>query len=313
MASNSEFGLDVGIYGALATPEIILGLAQQAEAMDFSAVWLADHIAMPVNFAAKYPYSIGGDFPTKLSEPLMEPITTMAVIAGATKRVKIGTAVLVMPYRNPLLTARMLVTVDNFSGGRVILGAGTGWLAEEFAALGSDGYARRGKVTDEALAIFKAVCAGGEVGYQGETYRFDPVFAMPGSVQRPHPPILVGGGADAALRRVARLADGWMAVAMPAEQVRERLGALEGFCRDRGRKLTDLQLAYKVFIDIGKPKANRFGEREPGTGSVGQIVDDLKALRDLGFGHFAVRYRGETAESQTEQLARFADEIIPKV
>src|SRR6185436_7937032 len=104
--------------------------------------------------------------------PLMEPVASMAVLVGATKRVRIGTAALIMPYRNPLLTARMLVTLDQFSGGRIILGAGVGWLAEEYAALDAVDFAKRGRATDEYLEIFKAICVGGKVGYQGQTYSF---------------------------------------------------------------------------------------------------------------------------------------------
>lgn len=313
MASNGEFGLDVGIYGPLARPDIVLDLARLAEEMDFGAVWLADHVAFPVQFDSKYPYSETGTFPTSLDQPLFEAIATMGVLAGATKRVKLGTAVLVMPHRNPLLLARMLATIDNFSDGRVILGAGTGWLREEFEALRTFDFARRGKVTDEYIEIFKAICAGGDVGYEGETYRFSPVTSAPGSVQRPHPPVLIGGVADPALRRVARLGDGWLAVSLEVDAVAERLDRLSGFCREQGRRLEDLELAYKIFLSIGEAKRGMNGGREPGTGSADQILDDLKRLKDMGFSHFIVRYRSDGEAEQKAQIARFAEEIIPKV
>ena len=137
MASLSSFGLDVGIYGALANPQTILRLARHAEDAGFESIWLADHVVFPVSIQSKYPYSATGAFPTGVSEPLMEPVATMGVLVGATKRVRIGTAALIMPYRNPVLLARMLVTLDHFSGGRIMLGAGVGWLEEEFNVLGS--------------------------------------------------------------------------------------------------------------------------------------------------------------------------------
>ena len=120
MASLAAFGLDVGIYGATAEPETILRLARHAEEAGFDSIWLADHVVFPVSYASRYPYSAGGAFPAQLSEPLMEPIATMGVLVGATRRVRIGTAVLVMPYRNPLLLARMLVTLDRFQKEQVI-------------------------------------------------------------------------------------------------------------------------------------------------------------------------------------------------
>ena len=224
-------------------------------------------MAFPVSIKSKYPYSATGDFPSRLSEPLMEPVATMAVLVGATKRVRIGTAALIMPYRNPVLLARMLVTLDHFSGGRIVLGAGVGWLEEEFNVLDAHDFKRRGKVTDEYLEIFKAICAGGEVSYRGETYAFEPIFSSPGSVQRPHPPILIGGLSDAALRRVVRHGNGWLAVTAGPEMLAERLATLKRLAQEAGRRFEDLSLAYKLFLSIGEAKRSRYDAREPGTGS----------------------------------------------
>lgn len=312
MASIGSFGLDVGIYGPLAQPDSVLALARQAEEVGFDSIWLADHVAFPVTFSSEYPYSEKGGFPTKLNDPLLEPIATIGVLVGTTKRVKIGTAVLVMPYRNPLLLARMLVTLDNFSGGRLILGAGVGWLEEEFEVLGNHDFKRRGKATDEALAIFKAISAGGEVGYEGETYAFAPVFSAPGSVQRPHPPVLIGGLADAALKRVVRHGDGWLAVTVSPERISERLTTLRGLMGEAGRRYEDLSLVYKIFLNIGEPKRSRYDAREPGTGSVAEITDDLKRLFDLGFSRIIVRYRGSSAEEMRRQVDRFVEEVVPR-
>jgi probable F420-dependent oxidoreductase len=312
MASLESFGLDVGIYGALANPETILQLAGQAESAGFESIWLADHVAFPVSIKSKYPYSATGDFPSRLSEALMEPVATMAVLVGATRRVRIGTAALIMPYRNPVLLARMLVTLDHFSGGRIVLGAGVGWLEEEFNVLDAHDFKRRGKVTDEYLEIFKAICAGGEVSYRGETYAFEPIFSSPGSLQRPHPPILIGGLSDAALRRVVRHGNGWLAVTAGPEMLAERLATLKRLAQDAGRRYEDLSLAYKLFLSIGEAKRSTFDAREPGTGSVAEITDDIKRLFDLGFQKIIVRYRGSNAADLSRQIDRFVTEIVPK-
>ena len=312
MAGLENFGLDVGIYGALANPETILQLAGQAEAAGFDSIWLADHVAFPVSIKSKYPYSATGGFPAPLSDPLMEPVATMAVLVGATKRVRIGTAALIMPYRNPVLLARMLVTLDHFSGGRIVLGAGVGWLEEEFNVLDTHDFKRRGKVTDEYLEIFKAICAGGEVGYRGETYAFEPIFSSPGSLQRPHPPILIGGLSDAALRRVVRHGNGWLAVTAGFEMLAERLATLKRLAHEAGRRYEDLSLAYKMFLNIGEAKRSAFDAREPGTGSVAEITDDIKRLFDLGFTTIIVRHRGSSAADLTSQLDRFVSEMVPK-
>jgi len=312
MANIDQFGLDVGIYGPLAEPETITTLARFAEDAGFQSIWLADHVVFPAKFTSKYPFSATGDFPAPTTDPLLEPIAAMGVLAGATKRIRIGTAVLIIPYRNPVLLARMLITIDQFSGGRVILGAGVGWLKEEFEALDTADFALRGKVTDEYLEIFKALSAGGEVGYQGETYSFEPVHSMPGSVQRPHPPVLIGGVSDPALRRVARN-DGWLAVALGAKEMPERIAALKRICDEQGRKFDSLEMVYKIFINPGEPKIGPFGSRDMGSGSEAQIVDDLKAILGAGFESIIVRYRGDSAAAQMEQMERFASEIVPRL
>ncbi len=312
MASIDQFGLDVGIYGPLAEPETITTLATFAETAGFESIWLADHVVFPAKFASRYPFSASGEFPAPTSDPLLEPIAAMGVLAGATKRLRIGTAVLIIPYRNPILLARMLITIDQFSGGRVILGAGVGWLREEFEALDTFDFARRGKVTDEYIEIFKALSAGGEVGYQGETYSFEPVHSVPGSVQRPHPPVLIGGVSDPALRRVTRN-DGWLAVALGPEEMPERIAALKRICGEQGRRFDDLQMVYKIFINPGDPKQGPFGGRDMGSGSQAQIVDDLKSILDAGFDKIIVRYRGDSAAAQTEQMDRFVSDIVPRL
>jgi probable F420-dependent oxidoreductase len=312
MASLSSFGLDVGSYGALANPQTILRLGQLAEQAGFASIWLADHVAFPVTFKSKYPYGPQGSFPTRLAEPLMEPIATMGVLVGNTSRVRIGSAALIMPYRNPVLLSRMLVTLDHFSGGRIVLGAGVGWLEEEFVVLGSQDFKRRGRVTDEYLEIFKAICAGGEVAYRGTTYAFEAIFASPGSLQRPHPPILIGGLSNAALRRVVKYGNGWLAVAATAEHLSERLLTLARLAAEADRQMREFCLAYKIFLSIGEAKGGAFGTREPGTGTISQIRDDIKRLLDLGFETIIVRYRGESAAEQMHQIERFVSEIAAK-
>src|SRR5919202_439694 len=211
MAQALMFGLDVGIYGRLATRDHILELAALAESSGLESLWVADHVIFPRTFASPYPYSATGAFPLDMTqESLLEPVAAMGVLVGATRRVKIGTAVLVMPYRYPVLLARMLVTLDVLSGGRMLLGAGVGWLAEEFAALGARPFAARGRVTDECIEIVKRICQGGEVTFQGEHYQLDPVGSSPGSVQPPHPPFLIGGASNAALYWTGRVGDGWV-------------------------------------------------------------------------------------------------------
>jgi alkanesulfonate monooxygenase SsuD/methylene tetrahydromethanopterin reductase-like flavin-dependent oxidoreductase (luciferase family) len=207
----------------------------------------------------------------------------------------------------------MLITLDVLSGGRMILGAGVGWLAEEFAALEARPFAARGRVADEWLEIVKRLCQGGTVTFQGEYYQLAPVISSPGSVQRPHPPILIGGTSNAALRRAARLGDGWLSTGLRPERLRERIHTLYKLCEAQGRQGAPLSLCHKLFINIGEARKGADGSREAGTGSPTEIVDDLRRLRDLGYSSIIVRYRGGEAEEQRTQLRCLISDIIPQV
>ena len=313
LSNELKWGLDVGTYGPLATPQDILALATLAEDANFDSIWLADHIVFPATINSRYPYSPNGAFPMPLNEPVMEAVATMGVLIGATKRLRIGTAVLVMPYRNPVLLGKMFATYDQFSAGRVILGAGVGWLEEEFDALATLPFADRGAVTDEYIEVFKRVAGGGEVSFDGEHYQLEPVHAYPRSVQRPHPPVLIGGTSNRALRRVVRHGDGWMSTTFNAAKIPDKLKRLEKLCEDAGRNYSEITLVQKLFIDLDTERADATGEREPGTGSKAQIIDDLKGFVDLGYREFVVRYRGTDTAVQADQLNRFINDIVPQV
>ena len=308
-----EVGIDVGIYGALATPENVIGLAQFAESRNYHSIWLADHIVFPAKVESRYPYSPDGSFPAPDTDPILEPIATMGVLAGATKKVKIGTAVLVMPYRNPVVLGRMLATYDVFSNGRVILGVGSGWMEEEFKALQTADFGARGEVTDEYIDIFKKVSAGGTVSHEGEHYRFDPVQCYPESLQRPHPPVLIGGVSNRALRRVAEKGDGWISVSLDPDDIPERLDKLSELCRRNDRTLDDLWLCHKLFISIGMAQPDLRGNRKMGTGTVEEITDDLKRLRDHGYRSTIFRYPAFDIAEQNRQFDILADKIMTKI
>ena len=311
--SSISWGLDVGTYGPLATSKHILALALLAEDAGFNSVWLADHVVFPATIKSDYPYSPTGAFPVPPDDPVMEPVATMGVLIGATQRVRIGTAVLVMPYRNPVVLGKMFATYDQFSGGRVILGAGVGWLEEEFDALATAPFADRGAVTDEYIEVFKRVAAGGKVAFDGVHYQLEPAHAYPGSVQRPHPPVLIGGTSTPALRRVARHGNGWLSVALNGDKLKSRLARLHQLCDEEGRSPDDIELVHKLFIDLEGEQAGVNGQREPGTGTKQRVIDDFKTLADLGYRSFIVRYRGNDSDVQATQLKRFVDEIVPAI
>jgi probable F420-dependent oxidoreductase len=198
----------VGPHAREQVVERLQTVARQAETLGYRSLWAADHIVLPTHLISKYPYHPEGKFPIDPAENFLEPLTVLSYVAACTTNIRLGTGVLIIPYRNPVVTAKTLATLDVLSRGRVILGAGVGWMAEEFAFLNTP-YRERGARTDEYLKAMKALWTEEEPAFQGRFVQFSDLRCEPKPVQKPHPPIWVGGHSKAALRRTATLADGW--------------------------------------------------------------------------------------------------------
>ena len=189
-------GITLPNYRGMATPASILETAERAERVGLHSVWVADHVAIPT---AGVP---------NMGSVLYETQTTLSVIAGRTRSVKLGFTVMPTPYRHPLLQARMLATLDQLSGGRVIYGGATGYLEQEFRALGLP-FERRAAITDEYLQVLKMAWTQDIIEFHGEFVDCSDITCDPKPLQKPHPPIWLGGDSDGAFRRIVRFADGW--------------------------------------------------------------------------------------------------------
>ena len=197
-----------------------LDLCRRAEAAGFESLWGGEHVIIPDSIASKYPYTEDGKIPAEPDTPIPDPLIWLAFAAAAAPTLRLGTCILIVPQRNPLVLAKELSTLDKLSGGRVELGLGVGWLKEEFDALGVP-WERRGARNDEYIAAMRALWAAPHAEYHGEFVDFEPVTCSPRPVQQSIP-IIVGGDTDAAIRRAARIADGYF----PGEGDPERLGGL---------------------------------------------------------------------------------------
>ena len=179
------FGCSMPSRGPMSSPDSLRSLAQRAEALAYDSIWVSDHIVLPRQVASFYPYAENGVATFTPDQPYYEPIATLNFLAGCTQRVRLGTHVLIIPYRNPVTTAKQLSTLDVLSGGRVILGAGVGWMEEEFQALGLDTYAQRGAVTDEYLQLYKELWTKEFPEFQGEHFQISGAGFEPKPVQKP--------------------------------------------------------------------------------------------------------------------------------
>ena len=208
-----------------------LELCRRAEAAGFESLWGGEHVILPSRIDSTYPYTADGKIPAEPDTPIPDPLIWLAFAAAAAPTVRLGTCILIVPQRNPLVLAKELATLDRLSGGRLEVGVGVGWMQEEFEALGVP-WEHRGARTDEYLAAMRALWSGPHVEFHGRFVDFPPVTCSPRPVQE-HIPILVGGDTDAAISRAARLADGYF----PGEGDPGRLGALIGRVRDAAARL----------------------------------------------------------------------------
>ena len=176
--------------------------ARSVEELGFESVWTGDHIVLPTAETDQYPYTEDGRFTASPDDPQLDALMTLAYVASATRDIRIGTTVIIVPYRNPIVQAKMFATLDVLTGGRAICGVGVGWLEQEFDVLGAS-YADRGPVTDEYLQIFKELWTAERPVFHGNFYDFDGITFAPKPVQKPNIPIWVGGHSRRAVRRAA--------------------------------------------------------------------------------------------------------------
>lgn len=305
-----RYGFYLPTRGRTATPDALERLVARGEALGFASVMIADHIVFPAVIDSKYPYTVNGVFPGQ--GDALEQLALMAFIAGKTERLRLVTSVMILPYRNPVATAKALATIDVLSRGRVTVGVGVGWLREEFEALAAADFDRRGAVSDEYLRIFKALWTTSPASFEGQFYRFHGVRCLPPPVQRPHPPIWIGGHSRAALRRVARLGDGWHpvganpAVPLTPDDLKGQLDELYRLTEAEGRDPSALTISFKAPVyDAGRPVAAG-ADRRPFSGSPDQLRDDIATYERVGVSELIFDFRSESLAESLDRMEGFA-------
>ena len=251
----------------------------------------------------------------------MEQITLLSYIAGQTSKIRLVTSVLIVPHRNPLIAAKSLATLDVLSGGRLVVGVGVGWMREEFQALGLPPFEERGAVTDEYIRAFKVLWTEDDPSFDGKYISFDDISFLPKPVQKPHPPIWVGGESRPALRRTAELADGWYPLGSnptfpmgTPEQLKAGLDRLAEYARRFGRDPSEIETIYRTHqFELTKTPAG--AGRLPFVGDAEQIAGDIRRYQDMGVSTMIWDFL-----RQTEDLDRmlglmedFATKVWPKV
>lgn len=230
-----EVGVIIHNAGAKATPENLIKTAKWAEELGYHALWLTDHVVLKKEEEIKswYPYRVHGRWDYPPDTKWVDPLLTLAWAGAAAPTLKLGTSVLVVPLRNPILLAKQLASLDFLTGGRVILGAGAGWMKEEFDLIGED-FANRGRRVVEMVQLMRALWSGDMVDFQGEFYQVSGCQMYPTPVYGTIP-VVWGGHSDASLRRVAKVGDGWHPTQITLEQLEAGVKKLRQYCEEAGR------------------------------------------------------------------------------
>ena len=268
-----------------------LEICRRAEAAGFESVWGGEHVIMPDAIDSKYPYTPDGKIPAEPETPIPDPLIWLAFAAAAAPSLRLGTCILIVPQRNPLILAKELATLDQLSGGRVELGLGVGWMKEEFDALGVP-WERRGARNDEYIDAMRALWAGPHAEYHGEFVDFEPVTCSPRPVNG-NIPVIVGGDSEAAVRRAARLADGYF----PGEGDAQRLGQLitrvKQAAEDAGRDPGQIEINAMFGAQMADPPAG------------------VEQLRSVGVDRIMVPAFFFAGPGGLDRLSEFGEQVIP--
>ena len=289
--------------GFPATSQAIVDTACKAEGLGFDALFVNDHV-------------IVDDSPrSALWRNVYDPLMVLSYVAARTSTVKLGTSVLIMPYRNPVVTAKMVATLDQMSGGRAIAGVGSGWNKAEYAALGVP-HGERGARTNEYLRLWKACWEPGATTFHGRFFSFDNMHVYPKPLQQPHPPIWIGGSSQASLRRAARFAEVWQPTPTPLADLKSNMAYLRDVCAEVERKdAPRTRMSFRVNFSHITGNSSSGVDRPTGQGSPEQVASDMTRYRqEAGLEEFQINFNGcGSLQQLLDSMDVLVQEVIPRV
>jgi probable F420-dependent oxidoreductase len=294
--------MDIGCHlpnqGPLANGEALTTFAREADRCGMASLWVSDHVVFPRTATGSYP---GGRFPHPPDKPYLEPVVTLAAAAVCTTRARLGASVFILGHRHPVVMAKMLSSIDALSNGRLICGVGVGWWKEELEILGAP-FHRRGRQADEALRVFTALWSQDNPSFDGEFFRFRDLGFAPKPVQKPRPPIWVGGDSPGAFRRVVTQGDGWHATSKSPAELGAGLKRLREVADSAGRRFETIELSL------------RFALRDDLLAQGPQaVIDAVAEYKRLGLGHILLEFRRDDLSRMLEILDLVAGTVRPAV
>jgi probable F420-dependent oxidoreductase len=285
-----KFGLMFINSGPFSNPELLAHLVQRAEQCGFESLWTVEHVVIPHGYQTPYPYSKDGKIPGGEDVAIPDPLLPLSFAAALTKKIRLATGVMILPQRHPLYVAKEMATLDLLSGGRTILGIGSGWLKEEFDALGLDFHAR-GARTDEAIKSMRAVWRDSPASFHGKHFNFGPLMSFPKPAQSGGVPIHIGGHSPAAARRAGRLGDGFFPALGDIAKLNELFAQMRAEAEKSGRNANEIELSCMARAS----------------------VDAVKGFQDIGISRVVVAPPAFDKGGLTRGLERIGNEVIARV
>lgn len=317
-----EFGINTGARGIMSTRDAYMRIGQLAERSGYDFLSVSDHVIVPDRLDSTYPYSEGGKWETAAKDGFcFDVLSTLIFLSGCTEKLKLLSSVLVVPYRPPVLTAKMLSTADVLSEGRIILGIGAGWLEEEFIALETQPYDKRGKVTDEYIEAFKVLWSEAKPRYKGDHVDIEALLFAPKAHGGRSIPVWVGGESNPALRRTARLGDAWYPGSRnpkhrldTPERLKAGVEKLAAIAEKEGRDPSTIDVAYVYFHPVSFKSEPGFDTpRAMMTGSAEEMAGDVRALAEAGVKHLNLTFPAGSLDEMSDTIQRFAEDVMPLV
>jgi len=297
-----HIGYNIPSNQGVEDPNDLVSLAVLAEKLGCHSVWVSEHL-----FHSAYVAERLGD------RPYHDPLTILTAAGCATERVRLGTSVLVLPWHEPPRLGKSIATLDHLSRGRVDLGVGVATTRDEFENLGVD-FRSRGRRTNEVLGALQALWTQDVPSFQGEFYRYEGLKFSPKPLQKPYPPILVGGTSEAALRRTARFGDGWHTQRLTPAQVRETLPRIRALLKEAGRDPERLRVSIALglkFVDT--PSDIPATERNTLRGTEDEVAETIRAYRDVGVEEVVITIATSNLRAHEESLTRLMRNVAPRL
>ena len=291
-----KFGFIIPHNFGLDDPDDVLNIGKRAEELGFDSVWVNHHIL-----------NVGYIFDRLGSKPYYDAMTVLTWVAAHTERVRLGTTVLVLPYLNPLVLAKTLATVDVMSKGRLNVGVGVGALKPESDALGST-FETRGRYADESIKIMRELWESEDPEFDGEFFSFSGVKFSPKPIQKPGPPILIGGASRAALRRVATLGDGWHPIRQSIADLKQNIATIHRLAEEAGRDPSEITVTVRTELDVLDSRSD--GTESPMIGTADQLLATIEQYEEIGVSELVLSVSTDDVERIQRTQDRFAAQVI---